>query len=608
MVSIAINKCRADIRNEDCLVGLSKLEPESAHFAATDPPYFLDGMGGDWDKAQLRRRIKPGVIGGLPAGMKFDRRQARDLKRFIYDVGVKLHQALKPGGFAAVFSQARLAYAVGAALDEAGFEVRDMLIWKYEGQAKAFSQNHFVNRMDISEAEKSEIIKELDGKKTPQLKPQFEPIILAQKPRQGTFVENWLRHKTGLMSPAQSLIGAGFPGTVIEAPKPKTGARLGHLTVKPVAVMRQLIRLFTIEGQTVLDPFIGSGTSLAEAARLRLPAGGCDLNAAAVILSRVYEFANLDADCRRTALDERRGRLDGVIPPSYGPLFGCERRGSGNRTGLEAALVGLWRGSGSDTERKLAAALIVLCDFHRGALDAATVHRTWLRLEDTVLALPHSTKPVAVYEADARALPIESRSVNLVLTSPPYINVHNYHQKYRRSIEAMGWNVLAKAPSEIGSNRQNRGNRFLTVIQYSLDMALVLREMVRISGTDARLILVLGRESKVRGMRFLNGALVTEIAVKSVGLDIERRQERVFRNRFGNEIYEDILHFRPKGEIPDRNLALTEARRIAGQALSAARPDLRDDIGSGIDEALARLDTVSPSPMPSSDPRAMGFD
>jgi len=192
---------------------------------------------------------------------RFDRRQARDLKRFIHDVGVKLHQAPKPGGFAAVFSQARLAYAVGAALDEAGFEVRDMLIWKYEGQAKAFSQNHFVNKMDISEAEKSEIIKELDGKKTPQLKPQFEPIILAQKPRQGTFVENWLRHKTGLMSPAQSLIGAGFPGTVIEAPKPKTGARLGHLTVKPVAVMRQLIRLFTIEGQTVLDPFIGSGTT-----------------------------------------------------------------------------------------------------------------------------------------------------------------------------------------------------------------------------------------------------------------------------------------------------------------------------------------------------------
>ena len=42
----------------------------------------------------------------------------------------------------------------------------------------------------------------------------------------------------------------------------------------------------------------------------------------------------------------------------------------------------------------------------------------------------------------------------LALTSPPCINVHNDHQKYRRSVETLAWDVLAVARSEIGSKRR----------------------------------------------------------------------------------------------------------------------------------------------------------
>ena len=313
--------------------------------------------------------------------------------------------------------------------------------------------------------------------------------------------------------------------------------------------------------------------------------------------ARVYEFANLDVSSRTVALREVRNRLNQEIAPSHGPLFASKLCEPEDRAELENSLVSLWRDSTSDRVRTLTAALVVLCDFHRNVLDATTVHKTWQRLEDIVLALPYSIKPLVVQQADARALPIDSKSVDLILTSPPYINVHNYHQKYRRSVEAMGWNVLANARSEIGSNRQNRGNRFLTIIQYSLDMALALREMVRVSKSGARLILVLGRESTVRGIRFFNGKLVTEIAVGSVGLEIERRQERVFRNRYGNDIYEDILHFRSRSEVPEQCPTLDEARRIAGWTLSATRSHVPDDTHSGIDDALARLDAVAPSPI-----------
>ena len=58
----------------------------------------------------------------------------------------------------------------------------------------------------------------------------------------------------------------------------------------------------------------------------------------------------------------------------------------------------------------------------------------------------------------------------------------------------LAYNVLAIACSEIGSNRQNRANRFPTVVQYSLDMSLALLEIARITRPAALSILVVGRE------------------------------------------------------------------------------------------------------------------
>ena len=362
--------------------------------------------------------------------------------------------------------------------------------------------------------------------------------------------------------------------------------------------VEELLAVYAPPSGVVLDPFVGSGTSLVEAARRGLTAYGSELNPAAVILARVYRLVNLDAAEREVALNGLRDHLVKAIGSSDGPLFSNPGSVPSDRVALEAALVRLWRESAPGPSQSLAAALIVLCDFHRKNLDTHMVHRTWQRLDRIVRTLPESTQPVAVHHADARMLPIEASSVDLILTSPPYINVHNYHQKFRRSTEALQWNVLALARSEIGANRQNRGNRFLTVIQYSLDMALALREMARAAKSGARLILVLGRESLVRGVRFFNGELVAELAIRSVGMEIERRQERMFRNRYGTHIYEDILHFRAPTEVPDETFSLTTARCISNRVLASARHLAPCKVRPGIDDALARLDGVSPSPMP----------
>ena len=256
------------------------LGENSVDFVATDPPYFLDGFDGAWNPQKLARRMRHnGAVRALPGGMKFSRQQSADFQRFCARLSAQVFRVLKPGGFFIAFSQGRLHHRLAVAAEDAGFEIRDMLAWRHEGQAKAFSQAHFVRRMRISEAAKAEILRCLDGRKTPQLKPQMEPMMLAQKPREGTFVENWMRWKTGLIDAAASLDG-GFPGTVMSVPKPKNGRDVsgGHLTVKPTALMAHLLRVFTCEGQVVLDPFLGGGTTAVAAAQTGRRCVGFEIN------------------------------------------------------------------------------------------------------------------------------------------------------------------------------------------------------------------------------------------------------------------------------------------------------------------------------------------
>lgn len=194
--------------------------------------------------------------------MKYDRRQGQRLYDFMLHISAEAFRVLKPGGFFLSFSQGRLYHNMAAAIEDAGFEIRDMLVWEREGQAKAFTQDHFVRRMDIPDDEKERIISTLGGRKTPQLKGMSEPIVLAQKPREGTFVQNWMTYGVGLVDMSETLDGK-CPGTIMNVPKPrgKERAESRHMTLKPIALMEHLVRLFTKPGDIVLDPFNGSGTT-----------------------------------------------------------------------------------------------------------------------------------------------------------------------------------------------------------------------------------------------------------------------------------------------------------------------------------------------------------
>lgn len=258
------------IINDDCRHALAKMDDDSVHLVITDPPYFLDGLDNDWRKASEDAVKATGSVGSLPVGMKFDPKQGQALQAFMREVSEQLSRVLAPGGFMLAFSQPRLSPRMAMGIEEAGFEIRDIYAWHFtkRAQMKAFSQDHFIDKMDISEAEKQSIKKNLQGRKTPQLRPQYEAIIMAQNPKQGTFVDNWLKYQVGLIDASKGLDN-GTPSTVMCVEKPTGDERLhAHMTPKPIALLSHLIELFTCQGQIVLDPFLGSGSTAIAAKNL----------------------------------------------------------------------------------------------------------------------------------------------------------------------------------------------------------------------------------------------------------------------------------------------------------------------------------------------------
>lgn len=288
-----------------------------------------------------------------------------------------------------------------------------------------------------------------------------------------------------------------------------------------------LLSHYAQDGDVVIDPFAGSGTTLCEAARKGISAYGMELNASAYYMAKTYELANKSLPERKVLIDSVEqiltsiSKTDEILPTITRAIQ------QNNPSALSALL----------------STLIILIDLFNNELSISLLHTKWTGLKKTILEIPFSTAQIKVDMGDSRKLRCNSGEATLLITSPPYINVFNYHQKYRRSVEALGYDVLAIAKNEFGSNRKNRGNRLLTVIQYCIDMALSIKEAMRACCQNARMIYVVGRESNVLGHSFCNSRLIFEIATEIFQLPFLLRQERAFKNRFGQMIYEDILHF-----------------------------------------------------------------
>lgn len=269
------------IINGDCMNELTKLQDCSIDCVITDPPYFIDKLDNEWSSNKINADAKNSHIKHLPKGMKFDKTQVKRLYDYYLEVSKLLFQKMKPGAYFLSFSSPRLYHAIAMSCEIAGFEIRDMINWTYtQSMPKGMSISHIIAKMKITEEEKTKLMEEYKDYKTPQIRSCFEPICVAMKPiNKLTFIQNELQFKTGLLDFSQKIgidkdrVPANILTTeeyndiydknflVSKPTKKEKGLENTHITVKPLAIIEYLIKLFSKKNAFIVDPFMGSGTT-----------------------------------------------------------------------------------------------------------------------------------------------------------------------------------------------------------------------------------------------------------------------------------------------------------------------------------------------------------
>jgi DNA modification methylase len=204
----------ATLFHADCRDALRSLPSDSVDAVVTDPPYELNFMGKGWDNTG---------IANDPA------------------LWAEVFRVLKPGGHCAAFSASRTYHRMACAIEDAGFEIRDSLMWVYgTGFPKSQDVSKFIDKALGAEREKvaprsvighqrnignvrpymldpdhqtdsdepvTDEARAFQGFGTA-LKPAFEPIVLARKPlSEATVAANVLKWRTGALNIGASRVG-----------------------------------------------------------------------------------------------------------------------------------------------------------------------------------------------------------------------------------------------------------------------------------------------------------------------------------------------------------------------------------------------------------------
>lgn len=285
----------------DCLENIKKLDDNSVDMVATDPPYFFLGMNEGWDEKRYQAAREKffqknqrkwnefgnvyleGFLGNKRGGSTYGVAQTMKFQEFIYNISVELFRVLKPGSFYFSFSQPRMVHRAMLGIEEAGFNLRELIIWYHPNGSpfRAGSLVEAVKKSDRDDETKKDMINKMGNLKTPMPAVLYEPIVFAQKPPEGSLMDNYTKWGVGLMEMNRDA-GGQLPSNVLYFSKPLGESRKeaynNHPTVKPLELMEYLINTFSKRGDIILDPFLGSGTTLVAALNRGRRGIGMELN------------------------------------------------------------------------------------------------------------------------------------------------------------------------------------------------------------------------------------------------------------------------------------------------------------------------------------------
>ena len=265
--------------NGDCLEKFSQLQCDCVDAIVTDPPYGLSFMGKKWDYE-------------VPS----------------IDIWKECLRVLKPGGHLLSFSSARTYHRMACNVEDAGFEIRDQIMWVYgsgfpKGKTQLKPSHEPIVmarkggkkqelRIDDCRVGKEERINNISGKANNCYDPIFKQTkkkclgrwpanlihdgseeVVNLFPEVKTGDNKPYKRKTregntyGKFNEYSTYTNKGSNGSAArffycaKASNSDRGKGNYHPTVKPIDLMRYLIRLVCPVGSVVLDPFMGSGTT-----------------------------------------------------------------------------------------------------------------------------------------------------------------------------------------------------------------------------------------------------------------------------------------------------------------------------------------------------------
>ncbi len=330
-----------EVQQSDMRRALAKMATagRTVHSVVTDPPYHLASIVKRFGKASKDddtktshdARTKSHGYARLSRGFMGKEWDGGAIA-FDHETWRLVFHVLPPGGHVLAFASTRNYHRMATAIEDAGFEIRDQVAWLY---GSGFPKSHHVAdgiRKRHPDADPSTG----QGWGTA-IKPAFEPVCVARKPVEGTVAANFLKYGTGALNTLACGVPAGessadrWPANVVHdgsdevtrlfpddpdapsvarffyCPKASEADRLEseHATVKPIALMRWLVRLVTPPGGWVLDPFAGSGTTAMACLAEGFNCLAIEREAASVadIRRRVAHVAGLDTPLFRPRQD-----------------------------------------------------------------------------------------------------------------------------------------------------------------------------------------------------------------------------------------------------------------------------------------------------------------
>ena len=237
----------------------------SVALVVTSPPYFV---GKEYEQAVS---VDPDRVSSIPTSYL-------DYLQMLRDVFAECVRVLEPGGRIAinVANLGRKPYRSLAAdviniiQDDLGLLLRGEIIWhKAEGASGSLAWGSYRSATN------------------PVLRDITERVIIASKGRFDRAQKPAKREKAGL--PHKSTVSADeFMEATLDVWRidPESARRVGHPAPFPVELPRRLIDLYTFEGDVVLDPFLGSGSTVVAAERTARIGVGFDLDPNYVELAR----------------------------------------------------------------------------------------------------------------------------------------------------------------------------------------------------------------------------------------------------------------------------------------------------------------------------------